>query len=62
LSEKGCSLLARHVICVNFLCHKITSSISPEKIAALREKEGIELNLLFMLQERVKRILNDSLT
>ena len=57
LSERGCTLLARHVICVNFLCQKITSSIPAGRIAALREKEGIELERLFTLLERIKKKL-----
>ena len=57
LKANGCSLLARHVICVNYLCKKITDRIDPEKIAIMREKEGIELELLFLLNERVKAVL-----
>lgn len=53
LGENGCLLLERHVICVNYLCRKITESIDPEKISLLREKEGLELETLFMLQERI---------
>jgi hypothetical protein len=55
LAENGCHLLARHVLCVNFLCHKIASRIPPEKIAGLREEEGTELELLFLLHERIKK-------
>lgn len=55
LAEKGCRLLARHVLCVNFLCHKVTSRIPAEKIAGLREEEGTELELLFLLHERIKK-------
>lgn len=57
LGKKGCQLLARHVICVNYLCKKITDHIDPEKIAAIREREGIELETLFLLYERIKKIL-----
>ena len=57
LQKSGCTLLARHVICVNYLCKKITDMIEPERIAALREKEGIELDLLFHLEERIKKLL-----
>jgi hypothetical protein len=57
LGERGCRLLARHVICVNYLCKKITEHIDPKKIAALREKEGVELEHLFFLQERIRRVL-----
>lgn len=58
LGEKGCTLLARHVICVNYLCKRINDRILPEKIAALRKKEGIELETLFMLQESIRNQLN----
>ena len=55
LGEQGCRLLARHVICVNYLCKKIADHIHPDKIAALQEKEGVELERLFYLQERIKK-------
>jgi hypothetical protein len=55
LGAQGCLLLARHVICVNYLCKKITDHIDAEKIAALREKEGVELERLFHLHERIKK-------
>ena len=56
LGKKGCRLLARQVICVNYLCKKITDGIHPQKFAALREKEGYELERLFLLNERIKKI------
>lgn len=58
LGEGGCLLKARHVICVNYLCKKITDQIDPHKISVLREKEGIELYTLFILNERLKKIQN----
>jgi hypothetical protein len=58
LSDNGCRLLARHVICVNFLCQKITSRIDPRKLAALREKEGVELNLVFSRHEDLRKKLH----
>jgi hypothetical protein len=57
LSEGGCSLLARHVICVNYLCQRITSRISPQALSALREKEGVELDLVFSAHEMIKKKL-----
>jgi hypothetical protein len=54
LGPDGCLLIARHVICVNYLCRKIEDRIDSSKIAALREKEGIELECLFLLHERIK--------
>ena len=60
LGEKGCVLLARDVICVNYLCGKINDRIGPDRLSPLREKEGVELELLFLLNERIKKIVTDS--
>ena len=57
LGDEGCRLLARHVICVNYICRKISDRIDPERIAILREAEGRELDILFLLNERVKKLL-----
>lgn len=54
LGEKGCLLMARHVICVNYMCKKITNNIQPSVLNDLREVEGEEINCLFMLNERIK--------
>jgi hypothetical protein len=62
LSSSGCRLLARHVLCINYVCHKITSRIKPDRLAALREAEGEEILLLFQVNERLKTLLNRQLT
>jgi hypothetical protein len=59
LGKTGCRLLARDVICINYLCKTIDVRMDSRKIAALREKEGVEVNLLFHLHERVKKVLVD---
>jgi len=55
--ENGCLLTARHVLCINYLCKKARDQINPAAIAGLREKEGVEVNALFILHERIKTIL-----
>jgi hypothetical protein len=57
LGPEGCLLVARQVICVNYLCKKIEDCIDPSKIAMLREKEGVELECLFLLKEHIKKNL-----
>jgi len=57
LSSSGCRLLARHVLCINYVCNKITSTIEPEQMAALREAEGEEIHLLFQANEKLKTLL-----
>jgi hypothetical protein len=59
LGLKGCSLKARHVICVNYICKKITDRIPGHALNSLREKEGKELDTLFILNEKVKSVLRN---
>lgn len=59
LNDRGCSLAAKQVICVNYICNKVSDKIPPEKLARLREKEGEELDLLFLLNERIKLVLKN---
>ncbi len=61
LGNEGCGLLSRQVICINYLCKKITDQIELHKIAPLRDMEGIELDLLFHLIERIKKVLATSI-
>jgi hypothetical protein len=56
LSSSGCTLLARHVLCINYICHKITSRIKPDQLAAVREAEGEEVLLLFQVNEKLKTL------
>jgi len=57
LGKSGCLLMARHVICINYLCKKIADLIDTHTIIELREKEGEEVNTLFMLHESIKTVL-----
>jgi hypothetical protein len=57
LGKTGCLLLARHVICVNYLCKKITGNIVHQELLSLQEREGVELELLFLLSERIRERL-----
>ncbi|MBW2128292.1 MAG: hypothetical protein JRH13_02885 [Deltaproteobacteria bacterium] len=59
LGKRGCLLQARHVICVNYICKKITSQIDSTALAGLREKEGRALELLFRLNEEIIRRLRE---
>ena len=60
LDQDGCRLLARHVICVNYVCHRITHHVDPQVLAGLREKEGRELECLFRLNERILAMLREN--
>lgn len=60
LGPKGCSLMARDVFCVNFLCRKITDTAPPSKFHNLRELEGRGLTIIFTLEEQIKAIIGSS--
>lgn len=55
LGPQGCLLAARDVLCVNYLCARITERCEKEKLLALQEAEGDELMLLFLINEEVKK-------
>jgi hypothetical protein len=57
LGEAGCRLLARHTVCINYICKGIENGTDPRDMAALRGKEGEELTTLFLLNERLKKVL-----
>ncbi len=59
LGPMGCVLPARHVLCVNYLCKKATDRIDSQDLALLRELEGVELETLFRLHERVKKVIKE---
>ncbi len=52
--EKGCRIKAREVICVTFLCDRIRERIGLEKEIELQKIAGEELELCFVLQEKIK--------
>jgi hypothetical protein len=60
LTRQGCSLRARHVICVNFLCPRLRENIQLKKLIRLQEIAGEELNTLFILEEYIKKKIASS--
>ncbi len=57
LSKDGCILIARHAMCVNYLCEKLTHLYSPQDLTPLRAVEGEELELTFKLCEDLRPFL-----
>jgi|Deesub1362B_J571_1020462.scaffolds.fasta_scaffold32541_1 hypothetical protein len=55
LTTSGCSLKAREVICVNYLCDGIYQALSHETLIEVQEICGRELDILFSLAELIKR-------
>jgi len=59
LGERGCTLWARHTICINYLCLEITKCIDPARLSELRRREGKELELLFHTIEYLKLFVRE---
>ena len=57
LSENGCRLKVRLVLCVNYLCLKIRRLGSSEELAGLQKITGEEMEAGFILEEAVKKFI-----
>jgi hypothetical protein len=58
LGETGCTLLARHVLCVNYLCARLRERLTPAQRSRLQDTSGEELETEFRLYESIKQFLN----
>ncbi len=57
LGPKGCVLLVRHTICVNFLCKRIYDYLNHEEIVNLQRVYGEEIHLTFVVHEKILEFL-----
>ena len=55
LQADGCSLRARHVLCVNYLCTKLEKALSQDDRIALQTLAGQELDTGFALNEAIRK-------
>ena len=58
--ERGCVLPAREILCVNYLCLRLQKTIAPEKLFQLQEANGLEMEFLFMLHNRIRNFIRTS--
>ena len=58
LGKDGCGLLARHILCVNYLCTSIQKWLSREDLIDLQTLTGEEMETMFRLHEAVKQLIN----
>jgi hypothetical protein len=59
LGPKGCTLLFRHTLCVNFFCKKLYNILGIEQIVLLQTTIGDEIDLTFKLCEAISRIIRN---
>ena len=57
LNKNGCTLAARHDLCVNYLCSKIKESLTLDEIIKVQTLAGDELDTLFLVHETIKKFI-----
>ncbi len=57
LGTEGCTLTARHVLCINYLCPNLQRSLAHENLVRLQATTGEEMETVFRLHETVKQFL-----
>jgi len=57
LNENGCALIARHVLCVNYLCSKIKQILTLDELIKIQYTAGNELDTVFILHEAIKKLI-----
>ncbi len=58
LGENGCILKVRPTLCVSYLCEEITKRISLEEEKKLQEIAGKELELGFIIREKILKMVS----
>ncbi|MEF3168656.1 MAG: hypothetical protein K6360_04885 [Deltaproteobacteria bacterium] len=62
LGESGCRLLARHDICVNYLCDRITKRLAAQDLDHLKAQAGRELFAGWQAERRLLHLLKTRTT
>jgi len=60
LTDTGCLLKSRLVLCVDFLCEKITNGLSRDELLRLQNISGSELLTGFRLYDAVKKFIRST--
>ena len=58
LGSDGCGLMARHILCINYLCSRIQRWLAHEELVKLQAVTGEEMETVFLLHEAVKRFIS----
>lgn len=59
LGTDGCTLLARDILCINYLCAGLQKSLSHEDLVRLQTATGEEMETVFRVHEAVKQFLRE---
>ena len=54
LTNRGCSLRARPILCVNFVCSRLREKIPHKVMVHLQQTAGYEMDILFGIEAHIK--------
>ncbi len=57
LGNNGCILSARDILCLNYLCSRLQKAVDHEDLMQLQEVTGSEMELLFLLHNRIRNFI-----
>lgn len=60
LGTDGCLLLARHILCINYLCPGLQKTFAHEDLIRLQAATGEEMETVFRVHEAVKQYLREA--
>lgn len=55
LGADGCRLLARHMLCIDYLCPGVERDLAPDRLISMQRFAGDEIEAMFRLGEEIKR-------
>ncbi len=58
LGEQGCTIPARHVICINYICRRLEQKIPPQGLKMLHGKIAREADVAFVAEEYLKSLFS----
>ncbi len=57
LGPKGCALLARNMLCIDYLCPQLEKELGHEALVRMQTVAGKEIQACFLLCEALKKII-----
>jgi hypothetical protein len=57
LSDQGCTLVARHPVCVNYICRPLRERMADDALAEIRRLEGVQLELTAQAEAHAQALL-----
>jgi hypothetical protein len=57
LRHRGCTLAARDILCINYLCSRLQREVPHENILRLQDTTGREMEAVFVLHDTIRNFI-----